>query len=727
MHANFLSSNLRHILPRTGTESPSLSSVMARVETEGSGVGGRKLSVAETLKQATEALETHRAWMKRRVSTSIAPLDCGAENGRESAIVVGEEIYPKTSTNVGWALGSEKGIKQRGDNRVEGAGPPTSSARGVAQRVPAPPLSTRAWQQGHESESASNNSPLTPAGHGLLESPNTPFPEYDQDSPDTVVGAMASNKLHFTFPSSTSSQTKQSNFKIKKRQRMGKSSVVPMTETLTEVDKELSKDILLSPNRAKSPEVFIGESFQSKISPIAPASTLVAWGSLSSLDNYIESLEGTNKNTNQKSTQPESAKQTTFTPFGSLANGTKEENHDTVSTSPGSKAISSPQQPLVRPDLVQSSTIHHTGSVLTQSKPSSTRAEDSFADCSDIPSPSKDESGESSFESSLNAEHFEALKAASNATLIPVSQAPRAQRSSFSLHKQSKLEAAEANMKIYKPHFKERSNLQTDDGVSRYHGDRLGQLSFRNSSSVNIPDSILETVLPKHGERARKSGLAMLHTTKDSTEHATTLQVQDQQSTPDEEEKDQQPSLQADSQPPVSQTSLKASLQTSVAPLEEEKKQFRGNKTGSLLVRSKSFPTKEAGGSSLKDGDTSLKGDELQIEEVTSSDETGGLLFPSHSTPRFKSHALEVLKLPPLKTMAGKISIELRILMGLFIITTYMYLALFVYRRSFEDPVSPHSSPQRFVHVPHIAPQIPYTLNHSITYLHVHSLFITVS
>ena len=663
MHANFLSSNLRYILPKTGTESPSFSSVMARVEMEGSGVGGRKLSVAETLKQATEALETHRAWMKRRVSTTIAPLDCDAENGRKSAIA-GEEIYPKTSTSVGWALGSEKGVKQRGDNQVAGAGPPTSSARGIAQQVPAPPLSVRAWQQEHESESVSsstNSSPLTPAGHGLLQSPNTPFPEHSQDSPDSVghLGATASNKLHFTFPSSTSSQTKQSNFKIKKRQRMGKSSVVPMAATLTEVDEEQSEDTLLSPSRAKSPEVFIGESFQSKIAPTAPASTLVAWGSLSSLDNYIESLEGTNKDIDQKCTHPENAKLTTSTSFGSLANGTKEENHNTVSTSPGSKAISSPQQPLVSPNLVQSSTIHHTGSALTHSKPSPTKVQDSFADHSDMPSPSKDESEESSFESSSNAEHFEALKAASNATLIPVSQAPRAQRSSFSLHKQSKLEAAEANTKIYEPRFKEHSNLQADDRFTSYHGNKLGQLSLRDSSSVSIPDSVLQTVLPKRGERAKKSGLAMLHVTKDSTEHATTLQMQGQPSTPDKEEKDQQPSPQADSQPPISQTSLNAPLQTSVAPLEEEKKQFHGNKTASLLIRSKSFPTnKEAGGSLLKDDDTSLNGDELQIEEVTSADETGGLLFPSHSTPRIKSQALEVLKLPPLKTMTGKRSIE---------------------------------------------------------------------
>jgi hypothetical protein len=631
---------------------------MARVETEG--VGSRKLSVADTLKQATEALETHRAWMKRRVSTSIAPLDCGAENGRENSIV-GEEIYPKTSSSVGWALGSEKGIKQRGDNELEGAGPPIiGSARGAAQRLPAPPLSIRAWQKGHESESASsstNNSPLPQAGHDLLASPNTPFPEHGQYSPDAGtpvdhIGATASNKLHFTFPSS-STQTKQSSFKIKKRQRMGKSSVVPMGETLTEVDEELSDDILLSPSRAKSPEVFIGESFQSKISPIAPASTLVAWGSLSSLDNYIESLEATNGKTDQKSTHPEGAKLANSTPFASLANSTKEENREAELTSPGSAALSSPQQPLASPDLVQSSTIHHTGSAHSTPSPD-TNAQDSFADSS-MPSPSKDDSGESSFENSSNAEHFEALKAASGAKLIPVSQAPRGQRSS-SHHKQSKLEAAEANTRIYEPQFKKRSNLQSDDQVSRYHGDRLGQLSLRNT---NIPDPVLQTVLPKQGERAKKSGLTMLHVTKPDREHATLhVHVQGQQSTPDEEDQEQQlPIHQADSQPPPSQSSLSTSLQTSVAPLEEENKKFHDKKTRSQLIRSKSFPTKEVGVSSLKDKDTSLKGDELQIEEVSSTGETGGLLFPSHSTPRLRSHALEVLNLPPLKIMISKLDI----------------------------------------------------------------------
>ena len=646
---------------------------MARVETEG--VGSRKLSVAETLKQATAALETHRAWMKRRVSTSIAPLDRDSGNGRENAIV-GEEIHPKTTVSVGWALGSEKEVKQRDDNELKGAGPPTI-ARGVAG-VPAPPLSIHAWQQGdsgRESESSTYN---------------TPFPEHGQDSPDTRtpvdhLEATASSKLHFTFPSS--SQTKQSNFKIKKRQRMGKSSVVPMGESLTEVDEELSEDILLS-SRAKSPEVFIGESFQSKISPILPASTLVVWGSLSSLDNYIESLEATNKDINQKSTHPESAKLASSTPLRSLTNGTKEDIHDTESASLGSKALSSPQQLLVSPDLVQSSTINHTA----HSMPPPTIAEDSFADRS-MPSPSKDESGESSFESSSNTEQFEALKAASSAKLIPVSQAPRAQRSSFSLHKQSKLVAAEANTKIYKAQFKKLSNLQADDQLSS-HGDRLGQLSSRNSSSTNIPNSILQTVLPMQGERARKSGLAMQHHVTKDSEHAT--QHVGQQSMPYEENKNQQLSP-ADSQPTLSQVSLKASLQTSVAPLEEQsKQQSHDNKASlltrsmsfpakgagisslknddtctslngdelhhdnkaSLLTRSKSFPAKEAGGSSLKDDDTSLKGDELQMQEVTTASETDGL-SPSHSTPRIKSHALEVLNLSPLMTMIGKISIAL--------------------------------------------------------------------
>ena len=35
--------------------------------------GLRKLSVAETLAQATSALEAHRVWMRRRMSTAVAP------------------------------------------------------------------------------------------------------------------------------------------------------------------------------------------------------------------------------------------------------------------------------------------------------------------------------------------------------------------------------------------------------------------------------------------------------------------------------------------------------------------------------------------------------------------------------------------------------------------------------------------------------------------------------
>lgn len=662
MHANFVSSNL-HSLLLSSTESPSLSSVMARVETEGG--GSRKLSVAETLKQATAALETHRAWMKRRVSSSIAPLDTDVGSGRESAIVGNstKEVYPKM-VNVGWALGSEKEVKQRGDNELEGAGAPTV-ALGLAG-VPAPPPNVRAWQEGgeqsplaadrhaHENESStSNSSPLAEPNHDLLESPNTPFPYHGQESPDARTpvdhfGATASSKLHFTFPSSFS-QTKQSNFKIKKRQRMGKSSVVPMGESLTEVDEEQSEDILLS-NRVKSPEVFIGESFQSKVSPIPPASTLAAWGSLSSLDNYIESLESSNKDIDQKPTYQENARLTTSTPLGSLAEGTKEEKQNTESDDLGYSALSSSKKPLASPDQAQISTIHHTA----HSTPSPTTTQDSSTNHA-LPSPSKDESGESSFESSSNTEQFEALKAASSAKLIPVSQAPKTQRSSFSLHKQSKLVAAEANTKIYEAQFKKSSSLQTDEVLTSYG---VNQHSLRNFSSTNIPDSVLQTVLPKEGVRARKSGLTMLHVIKDddhSNGGQSTLHAGQLQSPPVEEDKNQQLS-QVDSQSSLSQTSLKATLQTNIAPLEEQLDP-RQSLNKASLTGSKSLPAKQAGVSSLKGDDTLLKGDELQVQEVVSGGESERL-FPSHSTPRFKSHALGVLNLPPLKTMIGKICLQ---------------------------------------------------------------------
>ena len=662
MHANFVSSNLHYLL-QPSSESPSLSNVMARVETE---VGNRKLSVAETLKQATAALETHRAWMKRRVSTSIAPLDQDTGSGEETAIVdVGDagEGYPK-AVSVGWALGSGKELKQQGDN--EPAGSPT--ARGIAVE-PAPPPSVRTWQQGgvltsltplaeeqeaanhhaYENGSSSTNSPLTQANHDLLESPNTPFPDLGQGSPDSGTpvdnfGTATSNKLHFTFP--TSSQTKQPNFKIKKRQRMGKSTVVPVGESLKEVNEEQSEvhpsdDILLL-NRTKSPDVFIGESFQSKLSPIPPASTLVAWSSLTSLDNYIESLEASNKE--QKISHPKSAKLTSSTPLGSTAKDTEEGNHSTKSDGLILKALSSSQQ---HPDLVQSSAIHHTDTA-THSTPSPAKAqEDSFADHS-IPSPPKNESGES-FESSSNAEQFEVLKAASSAKLIPVSQAPRTQRSSFSLHKQTKLMAAEADMKIYEGQLKSSSNLQTEDQLTSYRD----EYSLRNSSLTDIPDSVLQTVLPKQGERVRKSGLAVLTTDIDrNDDEGATLVLNGQQSPLVEETDKNQQLSPTNSQPTtcMSQTSLKG-LQISVAPL--EKQSDKPLNKASLISRSKSFPANTARINLMKDSDTSLKNDELHVQQVGSRSGAGGL-YPSHSTPKFKSHALESLNLPPLKMMIGR-------------------------------------------------------------------------
>ena len=656
MLPNFVGSNFHHFV-QSGVESRTFPSVMARVAMEG---GSRRMSVAETLKQATTALETHRAWMKRRVSTSIAPLDIDAEKDQRTAVV--GETNPR-QVNVGWALGSEKGVKQRGDNELERVVSPND--RGAAC-LPAPPPSVGAWQRGGRPASITSlgeeadengfsdpNSPLAQADSGLLESPNTPFPRHCRDSspdagsPEDNYGATASNKFHFTFPSSF--QTKQSNGKIKKRKKMGKCTVVPVSESLKEVDGELTSkgrfgDATLLSNQTKSPNMFIGESFHSKHPSVPPVSTMAAWGSLTSLDNYIESLETSNGDIDRKPTCTRNTGLSSFPQLESVAKGVKEEKHDTKLDGVRENTLNSPQ--LV---LVQSSTVQLSGN---SKLPLHDKAQNSLTDHA-MPSPTEDESRES-FENSANSEQFEELKAASSgAKLIPVGQAPRAQRSSFSLHKQSKLVAAESNTRLYNVQFKQ---LAVDDQVTRY-GDSLHRPSFRNSSSANIPDSVLQTVLPKKGERARKSGLTMLANPTElpvSENRRATLQEKDQSRLLSEDE-NQQLSL-GDSEPSTpSQASPKTSPRINAAPSEEQKIKPL-NKPN--LTKSESFSAEADGVGSPADHGVSLEGDELHIQDVISTEdqgEAGRDFHQGQSTLKSKSRALNVLNLPSLKTEKGKI------------------------------------------------------------------------
>ena len=637
---------------------------MATVER---GANNRKLSVAETLKQATLALETHRAWMKRRVSTSVAPSD-GAlveERGGGNTWAVGDvEEDSRKAVSVAWALGSDKNLR---DN--EQGGSPTATSAAATQ--PAPPLSSSSsLQRGavrkgprpylppldeetddfhiHRHQDSGSSSATSPAGQvavSLLDSPTTPFPHHahgllSPGSPGDGPQGVAPSGFHFTFP--TSSQSRQTNSQIMKKQRIGKATVVPTNGSVHGEPKPTTsgqKDGgVLDSGQPKSPDVFIGESFHS--SPPLPSSMLVAWGSLTSLDNYIESLESSSLGP-QKQTHPGSAKADKRLDLKKLENGeeitTEGSSREAVSIRFTSSTPSSGN--LTGPDNLQSS--------------------DFQSNIHSTPSPSKDEQDSlDSLETTPPAEHFESLKKAStSSTLIPVTPAPRGQRSSFAMHKQSKLMAAEAETKIYDVHHRKLSDLLRESQPGGGNTGVPSQHSLKGRATANIPDSVLQSVLPKEREKLHAmSGFATAPLSNDQDDTGGYVMQPSKPVKPvklEEGETDVDFHLPPSSlSPPVPQTPATTTLVSPLTPLEEEQPS-QESKTG--LDGCGPSPAPVTGsGESLEEKEGSVSS-ESSIEDVAGSSEV--LEEDRHgSSPKLKEKksAFESLGLPPLKVKVGK-------------------------------------------------------------------------
>ena len=619
MHASFVSSNLLLGTKALGS--------MAGAETD---VMTRKLSVTETLKQATSALETHRAWMKRRVSTSVAPLNGRERNDGESVVVGDVDDGVLKSVNVAWAIGSDKELKRRGENHrsTAGSAPPPSNRAWQAQvgasssgELSALAEETDHLQHGSQSGSTSP-SPTAQDNLDLLESPTTPFLHKGLLSPDMEQEdsqPSASDSLHFTFSSSSlpSSMIEQSNSKVKKKKRIGKATVVPAVKPKSSETPRHGGSVTDS-SRPLSPDVFVGESFHSNLSPPPPASMLVAWGSLTSLDNYIESLEASSS-MEEKPVRPKSVKFNDPSPLEKTAKAERTHSPEEF-TNLKFKSPSISEQIGSRDRVDESPYIHSPDTSLSKDQ----------------------ESGESSFENSHSTEHFEALKASSSATVIPVTPAPKGKRSSYSLHKQSKLMAAEADRKVYDVQHKKLSNLQNENELTSVA--LLDMKSPRQSSTSDIPDSVLQQVLSNQRDRLRKSRYS------NSSEHVAAAKLVQPQTHHVDEKEDKTDQLSPTHSHPRSlqmETSSQVSHVDSHTPLPMEKeKEKKASSTKSILVRSQSFPAKRSGGDSLEKDNRSPKeeGGDADASEV---------LARSRSSPKLRRSTLDTLNLPPLKKIIG--------------------------------------------------------------------------
>ena len=435
-----------------------------------------KLSIAETLTQATKALQIHQKWMKERVSR-IAPLDDGPfevraterEPKKKTAWEDSGERGPSAFVGVSISGGSgeetRQGTRRADDGRT--APPPFEmQARGGSERVlkrsrlaqvaPAPvrPL-------GSLTEDAAG---LEKKGHKLQVAWGS---TNDLQSPDrsNVGGHEKTEKRKGEDPIASEAATES------KKRHLSEASVMP-SETTDDVQQKTGP-----PGNPKAAGLFQSPP---------PVASFGVWGSLTSLDNYMESLQ----------------------------------EFPRVETDAGGPCTDSGAKTVLREKLSTDSSIAVTRPVVQQPEPLTGQASKRSAP-RNVSTPSDLESPKSSSHDNIldgseaqedtfgtTSDHIEVLQSTSSATIVAVSPAPRDQRSSYALHHQSKLTSSEAGLELLKVEPDATSGRESTALTSSVLS--ANKRESRPFKSHELPESILKPVLP--ARRQRRTGATVVST-----------------------------------------------------------------------------------------------------------------------------------------------------------------------------------------------------------------------
>ena len=370
--------------------------------------GLKKLSVAETLTQATKALQTHRNWMKKRIS--VAPLD---DDGPFELEV--RETERKGGKNRAWGNFGERGSiafvegsalveeTHQGTSETHSAPPPFEiQARGGSARIRRSAQVAPVHMLGSLTEDAAENSEkgwreekgrkLQVAWGSTSDNRGQPAVREDIAIAERLEKANKLEKRKGEEPMVSDAATKP------KRKHLSKASVVP-SEITTDRPGQTGP-----PRNSKATDMFLRP-------PPVPV-----WGSLTSLDNYTP---GSGRNVSDVSTVQDDA-----------------------------------------------------------------------------------------FASASTSEHIEVLQSTSSATIVPVSPAPKEQRSSYALHHQSKLTASEAGLEL----LKVEPDVMSGKGRTAHSSSILVADKTKSGplKSQELPESILQPVLP--ARRQRRTGASVVST-----------------------------------------------------------------------------------------------------------------------------------------------------------------------------------------------------------------------
>ena len=413
----------------------------------------RKLSVADTLDHARRALSTHRQWLQRRISTEefgtcTEAWKSTAENNREEDWMVAD-------------VEEDRDTLRENSSACKSAPPPTRSAQRTRVR-----------------KTSAKVSPA-PMLDSLVEEEETAV----SHRVDWATGGVSNSSDDGLAPTA-----KKPKMKWTSRAAVSPAASECVTDTTTP---SVPMHLFISHPSVSDPASPAPPPVHNLSTPTPP---LAAWGSLSSLDNYMESLEKTDTNPAElitSSSPTETAPASVMLHILSDKESCKNENINT-------RAVPVPSVPLhashgdESPNDVNLSTHVGGGNEDIQ--------ENAQDDTLKVP----DETEQSGELSSIN---ISALKSNSSTTILPVCPAPKERQSSYEVHQYSKLEQVlESGVRVIEVEGRSPNRLDSSESAHEVRI-ALGERVSVSNDTTATSEPVVEQVAPYlHKKESSSSG-----------------------------------------------------------------------------------------------------------------------------------------------------------------------------------------------------------------------------
>ena len=448
----------------------------------------RRLSVVDTLAQATKALQTHRAWMKRRIS--IAPINEGETANRDHQV---NDVFVRDSVRDDVSLEDlfEAGPFGVLNNRevIHSAPPPFSRASSGA--VSLGQRSTTKRHLAHKVSPASlRDLPDLPEEKLALTGVHSP-PSLFYGTSDPAAASSGKYDQSTRIGNEefgASSRGSQNESLIPQPQAAKKKPISSKGRVVPAVGGSV-KSVVTSPTSPK--ELFYGGSVTPSSLPTHLSSLVAsgnAWGSVESLESHEATYRDSTSKTEQTSHSPPFVKNLSReTILCHSAPGEQSEKSSLQENMSGQEESLKMSEQRNVTENSHTVTAEHLESSLEHTVDDQT---DSYE---------------------LQTNHFESLQANSSTKILPVSPAPKDQRSSYFKHTQSKVSTAEESLEIIdrEPGTKLRTGMEEPLSLrlpvspNHHHG---RQVAVGTASEATI-----QPVLPKQRERKMGTVLVTRH------------------------------------------------------------------------------------------------------------------------------------------------------------------------------------------------------------------------